>query len=247
MALRAIIFDLGGTLIDWPDWDDDISRRWALSYDYLASRVATEEHLPDRDSYVQAMLGAEKHHWQQVIARQVSTTPHALIREGFRRLGWQPDEKAVMAALDGYAQAVIGWATIFPGTVETLLALRKRGLRLGLLSNTWWAGAWHDADLAAHGLTSLLDTVVYTSDLPHSKPHPSAFLTVTARLQVDPQQCVMVGDRMVDDISGALNVGMRAVWRKTDYPWPKPEHIRPTAVITQLMDLLPLVEQWMQE
>ncbi len=246
MALRAIIFDLGGTLIDWPDWDDDIARRWALSYDYLASGVAAE-HLPDCDSYVRAMRDAENYHWQQVSARQVSITPDALIREGFRRLGWLPDEKAVMAALDGYAQAVIGWATIFPDTVEALLALRRRGLHLGLLSNTWWAGAWHDADLAAHGLTSLLDAVVYTSDLPHSKPHPSVFLTVTSRLQVDPPQCVMVGDRMVDDISGALNVGMRAVWRKTDYPWPKPEHIRPTAVITQLIELLPLVEQWMRE
>lgn len=246
MALRAVIFDLGGTLIDWPDWDNDIARRWALSYDYLTSRIATK-HLPSRDDYVQAMRDAEKHHWQQVTSRQISMTPDALIREGFCRLNWLPDEKAVMAALDGYAQAVIGWATIFPDTVETLLTLRKQGLRLGLLSNTWWAGAWHDADLAAHGLTSLLDSVVYTSDLPYSKPHPSAFLAVTSQLRVDPQQCMMVGDRMVDDISGALNVGMRAVWRETDYPWPKPEHIRPTAVIAQLIELLPLVERWMLE
>ncbi len=246
MPLRAVIFDLGGTLIDWPDWDEDVNRRWALSYDYLASRLATNN-LPGRDDYVQAMRGAEKYHWQQVAERQLSMTPVALVCEGFRRLGWQPGEKAIMAALDGYAQAVIGWATIFPDTVETLLALRKRGLRLGLLSNTWWAGEWHDADLATHGLTSLLDVVVYTSDLPYSKPHPSAFLTVTSRLQVDPQHCIMVGDRMVDDIAGALNVGMKAVWRETDYPWPKPEYIHPTAVITQLAELLPLVEQWSQE
>jgi putative hydrolase of the HAD superfamily len=35
--LQAVIFDLGGTLLDWPDWNEDISRRWALSYDYLTT------------------------------------------------------------------------------------------------------------------------------------------------------------------------------------------------------------------
>ena len=54
----------------------------------------------------------------------------------------------------------------------------------------------------------------------------------------------MVGDRMIDDISGALSVGMRAVWKRNEYPWPKPEHIVPTAVITTLAELLPLLKEW---
>jgi putative hydrolase of the HAD superfamily len=54
----------------------------------------------------------------------------------------------------------------------------------------------------------------------------------------------MVGDRLIDDISGALGVGMRAVWKKTSYPWPEPEEITPTAIITHLAELLPLLDQW---
>jgi putative hydrolase of the HAD superfamily len=57
----------------------------------------------------------------------------------------------------------------------------------------------------------------------------------------------MVGDRMVDDISGALGAGMRAVWKKNDYPWPRPEHIIPTAVITNLAELVPVVRAWEEE
>ena len=242
-ALRAVIFDLGGTLIDWPDWDEDINRRWGLSYDYLISAVPADN-WPGRETYVRAMREAEKYHWVQVAECQASSTPTHLLRNGFRRLGQQVGERELLVALDGYARAVNGWAVIFPDAVETLLTLRKRGYRLGLLSNTWWAAEWHDADLAAHGLTSLLDTVVYTSDLPHSKPHPSVFLEVTSRLNVEPAECVMVGDRMIDDISGALNVGMRAIWKKTDYPWPRPEHITPSAVITNLAELPPLLQRW---
>jgi putative hydrolase of the HAD superfamily len=154
------------------------------------------------------------------------------------------NEQELLVALDGYAQAVYGWAIIFSDAVETLLSLRQRGYKLGLLSNTWWAAAWHNADLAAHGLTSLLDEVVYTSDLPYSKPHPATFQTVTSRLGVDPVDCLMVGDRLVDDVSGALGVGMRAIWKKTAYPWPEPSHIKPTAIITNLAEVLPLVEAW---
>lgn len=245
MSLRAVIFDLGGTLIDWPDWDDDISRRWGLSYDYLVSELSSNGY-PSRDAYVRAMREAEMYHWQQVAEKQASNTPMSLLSDGFYRLGWRVSEKELLTALDGYARAVSGWAVIFPDAVQTLLELRKRNYRLGLLSNTWWAAEWHNAELATHGLDALLDEVVYTSDLPHSKPHPSVFLEVTARFNVDPVECVMVGDRLIDDISGGLGVGMRAVWKKTDYPWPKPSHITPTAVITELAELLPLVERWEQ-
>jgi putative hydrolase of the HAD superfamily len=149
-------------------------------------------------------------------------------------------EKELLTALDGYAQAIAGWATPFPDAQETLRVLRRGGYRLGLLSNTWWAAEWQNADLATHRLDELLDVVVYTSDLPHSKPYPQVFLEVTTRLGVEPQACVMVGDMMIDDIAGALGLGMRAVWRR-NARWPKPAHIVPTATITHLAGLLPLL------
>lgn len=54
----------------------------------------------------------------------------------------------------------------------------------------------------------------------------------------------MVGDRLIDDVSGAQGVCMRGLWKKTEYPWPQPAHIMPDAVITELAELLPLLDQW---
>src|SRR5438876_258176 len=71
---RAVIFDLGGTLLDWPDWNEDVSRRWALSYDYLTAQLPNN-HWQSRDAYVQAMLEAEQAHWQRVAAEQWSGPP----------------------------------------------------------------------------------------------------------------------------------------------------------------------------
>jgi len=243
MLVRAVIFDLGGTLLEWPDWDTDIERRWGLSYDYLISTLPRED-WPDREAYIHAMRAAEMDHWKLVDTIQASSTPTALLNAGFQRLGWNACSEELMVALDGYARAVDGWATVFPDARPTLVELRQYGYRIGLLSNTWWAAEWHNAEIATHGLDSLFDQIAYTSDLPYSKPHPSTFLTMAARLEVEPTDCVMVGDRMVDDIFGALRVGMRAVWKKTDYPWPKPAHITPTATIKNLVDLLPLLRKW---
>ncbi len=240
---RVVIFDLGGTLVDWSDWDTDASRRWAISYDHLTAAVP-RDHWPSREQYAAAMREAELAHWARVEAEHWSGPPSSLLHDGFRRLGVHVGEDELLAALDGYARAVDGWASVFPDARDTLAALRRLGCRLGLLSNTWWAAEWHNADLATHGLAGLLDEISYTSDLPHSKPHPSVFLDLAARLGAEPSACVMVGDRPIDDISGALNAGMRAVWKTNGAPRPRPEGIVPTAIITHLAELPPLVQSW---
>lgn len=235
---RAVIFDLGGTLVDWPDWTSDAPRRWGLTYDQVANGS-----WPDRDSFVRAFLEAEAAHWRRVDSEMWSGPPNSLIEEGFRQLGRPAAANDVLAVLDAYAQAVNGWALLVPGAVETLRDLRARGYRLGLLSNTWWAADWHNADLAAHGLAEFLETLVYTSDLPHSKPHRSVFLEVAGRLGVEPPACVMVGDRQVDDISGALGVGMRAIWVRNDRPWPR-SPLSATAEIDRLAEISDLLRAW---
>jgi putative hydrolase of the HAD superfamily len=239
---RAVIFDLGGTLVDWPDWVEDAPRRWGVAYD-SAAHVRAERPWPERERFVEAFLAAEAGHWQRVDSEHWSGPPTGVVLDGFHHLGWQPEEHDVMAVLDAYAAAVAGWALLVPGATETLRVLRERGYRLGLLSNTWWAAEWHNADLAAHGLRDLLDEVVYTSDLPHSKPHPWVFAEVAGRLGADPPVCVMVGDRQVDDVTGALGAGMRAIWVRNDRPWPRAAQ-RATAEIDSLTEIPPLLQSW---
>ncbi len=240
-APRAVVFDLGGTLVQWPDWEEGAAAKWSLAYD--AWRATDECITAPRDEFVAAMRTSEKAHWERVEREQWSGPPSGLVRDGFRRLRLNVGERAVVAALDGYAHAVVGWCTVFADTRETLATLRGRGYRLGLLSNTWWAAEWHNADLAAHGLADLLDERVYTSDLECSKPHPSVFREVASRLGVAPEACVMIGDRQVDDISGARTVGMRAIWRRNDSGFPSSD-VTPDAIVDALAELPPLLRSW---
>lgn len=240
-APRAVVFDLGGTLVQWPDWEGGAPAKWGLAYDAL--RAAHDEVAPSKEQFVEAMRAAEKAHWERVDKDHWSGPPTVLVSDGFQRLGVLPDDRALLAALDGYARAVAGWCTVFPDTRETLAVLRERGYRLGLLSNTWWAADWHNADLAAHGLAGMLDELVYTSDLPHSKPHPSVFHEVASRLGIAPPACVMIGDRQIDDVEGARAIGMRAIWRRNDSGFPTSD-VTPDATVDALAELPSLLRTW---
>lgn len=240
MVIEAIIFDLGGTLLDFPDWETETAVRWRATYQNLQTRIASR--LPREPIFVDAMRAAELEHWHRVDVEHWSGPPSGLVQSGFRRMKQEADEATILAVLDAYARAVDGWARPFPDAIATLDCLRRRDYRVGLLSNTWWAAEWHNADLATHGLAAYLDARVYTSDLAHSKPHPEAFLTVAGRLGVASGACVMVGDRPLDDIGGALSAGMRAVLKTNGGAPVIPAHIAPSAVIGHLAELPAVIE-----
>jgi putative hydrolase of the HAD superfamily len=237
----AVVFDLGGTLVQWPDWEDGAATKWGLAYDAL--RRSGDAISASREDFVRAMRAAEKAHWERVDRDHWSGPPTGVVHDGFQRLGSSAGDAALLTVLDAYARAVAGWCTVFPDTRDTLATLRERGYRLGLLSNTWWAADWHNADLAAHGLTDLLDELVYTSDLPCSKPHASVFREVASRLGVPPDACVMIGDRQIDDVSGARAIGMRAIWRRNDSGVPASD-VAPDAVVDALAELPDLLRSW---
>jgi putative hydrolase of the HAD superfamily len=243
VAPRAVVFDLGGTLVDWPRWEEDAPRIWATAYEHFVAAVGRDG-WPEGEAWVEAMRAAELAHWQRVDTEHWSGPPSGLVHDGFRRLDRRASEREILAVLDGYGRAVDGWAEVFDDARATLEELRRCGYRLGLLSNTWWAAEWHNADLAVHGLAGLLDELVYTSDLPHSKPHPEVFREVTERLGVEPAAAVMIGDRLLDDVGGALGAGLRAVWKENDRPWPRPAGIAPTATVRRLAELPELLRGW---
>lgn len=240
--VHGIIFDLGGTLLDYPNWESEVAVRWRNTYRELRNLRPSD--LPDEETFVQALLAAENEHWRRVDTEHWSGPPSGLVLDGYRRLGRHPDEQEVMTVLDACARALDGWARPFPDAQPTLEYLRGKGYRIGLLSNTWWAADWHNAHLATHGLDRYLDELVYTSDLPHSKPHPVAFQTIAGRLGVAQERCVMVGDRPIDDIGGGLGAGMRAVLKTNGRSPEVPASVQPTAVIAHLAELPPLLESF---
>jgi putative hydrolase of the HAD superfamily len=95
---------------------------------------------------------------------------------------------------------------LYEDAIPTLGALRDRGLKLGLLSNS---ARDLDEFVGHHGLS--VDAVLTSRAHGKTKPHETIFRRMLELLDVVAGDAVMVGDTIEDDVEGATAVGMRAV------------------------------------
>jgi HAD superfamily hydrolase (TIGR01662 family) len=108
---------------------------------------------------------------------------------------------------------------LYDDTIPVLAALRGAGLKLGLVSNS--ARDVHEFALH-HGLE--IDAGISSFHHGKSKPHASIFRAVLDLLEVTPEEAVMVGDAVEEDLAGARALGMRAILldRTGRYPGVEP-------------------------
>jgi putative hydrolase of the HAD superfamily len=233
MRIEALIFDWGGTLSEFADLE--LYDMWKLAAAHLARTSGRDE-----TELTQKLLDAELRYWEGVKQSQRTGTLSEILATESRALGLDVTlaviEEAAQRHLDAWTPHIRHHADAVP----TLQALRGAGLKLGLLSNTHWPAAFHEHFLARDGLLELLDVRCYTSSMSHSKPHASAFRQVLGQLGVAPERAIMVGDRPIDDVWGAQNVGMRGVWRPHSGS-PELGDVVPDAIIQALAELPALV------
>lgn len=224
VTVAAVLFDWGGTLTPWHTVEPAEAWRACGFGDEAAARLAAAE--------------------DAVWARGRETKVSGTLDEVFAAAG--------VTAGDAQLAAYYGWWEAHtytdPDVRPLFTALRERGIRVGVLSNTLWPRAEHERVFRRDGVLDLIDAAVYTSEIEWMKPHPEAFRAALAAVGgVAPPDAVFVGDRPWDDVSGAQEVGMRAVLvPHSEIPavQRRPVTGGPDAVIARLADLLPLIDTW---
>ena len=81
-----------------------------------------------------------------------------------------------------FHDATLDLVSVYDDSLATLGALPRRGIKLGLISNTVWPGRLHTRDLQRFGLDPFFDVLTYSSEHPHTKPHPAIFRDTLDRL-----------------------------------------------------------------
>jgi putative hydrolase of the HAD superfamily len=235
VAVDAVIFDWGGTLTPWKVIDG--RSWWRITARLAELGLLTEDVV---EATAATLTAADNELWRRARDEQASGT----LAEVFAAAGLAEADE-LYAAYDAEWE----WATFLdPDAPALLAALRERGIRVGVLSNTAWPRSRHEMIFARDGVDHLIDGAVYTCEIPWTKPHPEAFRAAMAAVGAeDPARCVFVGDRTFDDIYGAHGVGMRAVLiPHSVIPEVQRGHTDgdPDAVIDRLADLLPIVDGW---
>jgi HAD superfamily hydrolase (TIGR01509 family) len=245
-ALRGVIFDLGGTLLDFcpgGDWREMEETGTAGLYEFLSARGYA---LPDLATVKAAVFDQINEGWFSI--GQGDETELALCRQlelAAGKLGISIAHEDLAGAEASYIAPVQETVALMPGAVEVLEALRGQGLRLALISNTMWPAAYHDADLARFGLLDAFEARFYSADEGVWKPSAEIFNRALSVLDLPPEAAAYVGDSKLFDVQGAKNAGMRGVWIENDDTTASyADDVRPDAIIRHLRELLPIVQTW---
>lgn len=207
MPLRAILFDLDGTLrhsvpngydtfldilTDLGHTLDDEQRRKGERWTHFYWSIAPEM-VQDLEE-----LGADTPaFWSRYARRQVEV------------LGVGDDPERLGAEVNRLMAERYRPTDCIPDDVRpTLSELRARGLRLGLVSNR---GEPLAPVAEALGLADLLDLSLSAGETGLWKPEPEIFLTALARLGVAAADAVYVGDNLHADVEGSRNAGLTPV------------------------------------
>ena len=250
MKIEAVVFDLGGTLIEYAGpyavWPDLETPGLTAAYDYFRLKGIR---LPEFEQFRDAGFAILPGRWQGAVDGRHNLRLVDFLGEILQSCcganGVQPIW--LVEAGDLYQQAICTQAYLLPGTAETLAGLKAQGYKIGLLSNTMFTGAAHVDDLQRFGIDNYFDAMIFSADANKWKPQPDPYLHVLADLDIDPARAVFVGDAPEHDIMGAHAAGMTAVLIRNSDRFPLAEGIVPEAIIHQLPELPEVLARWQGE
>ena len=136
------------------------------------------------------------------------------------------------------------------GAGPALIELKRRGLKIGLISNTGRTPGYVLREILDRlGLAASIDAMVFSNEHGECKPRRSIFDNLHRAIGVAHEEIVFIGDNLYVDILGAQRCGMRAIHfvpavRGTAVapPVDHGEEIVPDAVITRLDEVPTVIE-----
>ncbi|MCJ7606804.1 MAG: HAD-IA family hydrolase [Thermoplasmata archaeon] len=211
--LDAVLFDLGGTLIDTKVPREHVFEEALRSQGVEVERGMLQRAIAEAEHELDGRFAGvdetnEKDYWRELDATVL------------RKLGLDIDLDLFAADLSSRFGKLISdeenWVP-FPETREVLAGLRGRDIKLGLISNA--------TDLARRVMSRLdlegyFDFVVISEEVGARKPSKEIFDIALKRAGTRPSRALYIGDKLSVDIMGATQAGMSAILvdRNDTYP-----------------------------
>ena len=194
--IKAIIFDLDNTLIDF------------MRFKTMSCEAAI-------DAMIDAGLDMPKKKalktLYEIYYKEGLEDPH-IFEKFLKKVTGKVDYKKLAYAIVAYRNARTGFLTPYPGTRSTLSSLKQKGLKLAIVSDAPKLKAW--IRLANMKIDDYFDVVVALEDTGRTKPSRLPFRAALRDLKVRPEECLMVGDRPDRDIKGARALGMKTCFAR---------------------------------
>jgi putative hydrolase of the HAD superfamily len=236
MDIRALLFDINGTLIDI-ETDEGLEEIYRSIGHFLTYQGIELHRWEVRDLYFEIMQQQRKtsHEaypewdavqlWREIIRRTATDYTRSLPAEKLAQL------PLFLAELHrGIARKRL---RLFPGVKEALALLRPR-YQFAAISNA--QSAYATPELQAVGLLDYFQSVIISGDYGYCKPDVRLFQYALDALQVQPEQALFIGNDMYSDVFGSQQLGIKTIFFS-----PRPQNtdreIQPDYIIYNFAEL----------
>ncbi|MGI2294225.1 HAD family hydrolase [Paenibacillus sp. GXUN7292] len=195
LGIKAVLFDLDGTLLD---------RDTSLAF-FIRDQYDRYSHLQvvDKDIFVQRFIELDNHGyvWKDKVYRQ-------LIDEfSILEVEWT---ELLTDYLNGFKRHCVG----FPNLMNMLTELRNSGMKIALISNGY--GQFQYDNFKSLSISHLFDEVLISEWEGLRKPDPAIFIRALSKLGVEAAEALFVGDHPENDIRASRAVGMKTAWKRNN-------------------------------
>ena len=211
--IKAVLFDLGETLLSFGKVNTTrLFRQGArLSYDFLKK---TGQPVGNFNYYC----------WRNLIALRLRHLLSNITKKDFNSLlllRWLGTKKGVVLDRQQWRHFAWLWyeplskiARVEPEAAKTLTTLKKMGLKLGIISNTFINGSSLEKHLEQLGILDFFSVRVYSYEFDFRKPDARIFKVAAKRIGEALENIMFVGDRIDTDIEPATKTGMHSVLKE---------------------------------
>jgi HAD superfamily hydrolase (TIGR01662 family) len=236
--IRAILFDLGGTLMYARDPWPPIEARADLTF---AESLRNQGMNIDPPVFVSEFRARLKEYYIERDENLFETSYLFVARELLQEKGYgKLTETALRSALDRlFAVTQENWV-LETDARSTLKILESGGYRLGIVSN---AGDSQDVFQLCERfrIEPFFDFILTSAACSYRKPHPRIFELALAHWHIPAAETAMVGDTLEADILGAQKAGLFSIWitRRANLKSEEVLRIQPDLSLPTLADIPP--------
>jgi putative hydrolase of the HAD superfamily len=218
ITIKAIIFDLDNTLIDF----------------MRMKRLSCEASM---DAMISAGLKIKKEDGMKILFGlyfQYGLEYQKIFQVFLKKVLGRLDYGIMASGIVAYRRVKEGLLYSYPNVVPTLNKLKKK-YKLAILSDAPKIQAW--IRLVAMQIQGKFDLVVTFDETKSKKPSKKPFIYLLKKLNLRPEECLMVGDSLKRDIAPTKSLGFKTVFAKYGEDKEKAK-VKPDYVINDIKELL---------